>query len=179
MTFGLLRVRLMFFGAAILVAIVVEIAVYLKVSRFRFLLMTFRRRPLGSPVTSIVDCFVLSLESLSLVCALSVQSSWFTVSTRVIEFWLFGIVHAINIKAFEMLPSIACFAVDRQPVVVGIATNTFYRVRLLRLGDWKRIVRRDQRSSIEGALSRSRDLRCDRKRLFCHNLAKASQWLFE
>jgi hypothetical protein len=72
MPFGLLRVRLMFFGAAILVAIVVEIAIYLKVSRFRFLLVTFRRRPLGSPVTSIVDCFVLSLESLSLVCALSV-----------------------------------------------------------------------------------------------------------
>jgi hypothetical protein len=81
MTFGLLRVRLMFFGAAILVTIVVEIAIYLKVSRLRFLLMAFRRRPLSSPITSIIDGFVLSLESLSLVCALSVQRSWFTVST--------------------------------------------------------------------------------------------------
>ena len=114
MTFSFLGMARVVLWAAILVAImVVMITIYLELRRLRLLLVAFRRRSLGSLVTSIVESFVLSLKSLSLVCALSVQRSWFTVSTRVFEIWKVGIVHSIDIKALNMLPSIACFAVDR------------------------------------------------------------------
>jgi len=78
-----------------------------------------------------------------------------------------------------MLPGIAGLAIDRVPIVVGKVADALDGVGLLVCGldDGKRIVRRDRSSRIEGGLERSRDLRCDRERPFCHNLARASGWL--
>src|SRR5437764_1345915 len=134
---------MVFMRAAIFVAVVVVIAINLKIRGLYLLLVTLRRWALGFLIAIVVDSFVLSLVSLSVGRMLSVEWSRFAISTGVIKFLSGGVIDSARIIALDVLPRIAGFAINRVPIVVLIVANTLDRVGLLvyGLGDRKRIVR--------------------------------------
>lgn len=133
MAFDFLRMWMVFVRAAIFVAIVIiVITVHLNVGRFRFLFVTFRWWPLLFVVaTAITDCFVLPLKSLSLGRVVPIERSRFAVCAGVVELVSRCIVNATGVIALDMLPCIACLAINGVSIVIGIVTNAFDRVGLL------------------------------------------------
>lgn len=152
--------------------------VQLQVIRLGFFLVAFGRGTFGLFVCGLLlnygrseTCF-LSLDG-----TLLVKRSWFTLGARVGEVFTISVLHVIRVEALDVLPGIACLAVDRVSIIVREVTDTLDSVRLFLYGLdllWN-ILDRDGIVCGEGSLTRSRNLRRQRWKLVGHNLTKSSR----
>lgn len=132
---GLLRLR----GTVVLCAatlgavmrIEIMVAICQEVGWLRLLLMALRRRPLGLLLATIFERPVLPLLALSLVCLPPVQRPRLAFGAEVIEVFARGLLNVSGIEAFDVLPGLAFFAVDRITVVIRVVADALDSVGLL------------------------------------------------
>ncbi len=156
-----------------------SVAVQLQVCGLRFLLVALGRRSLGLLICRfrLYDGHRLS-RPLTLDSALDVERPRLALVTRVREVFAIGLFDVVGVEALDVLPGIACLAVDRVSVIVREVANTLDGVGLFlnrRLHLLGYILKWDGLAWRGDILTGSRDLRRQRRELFCHNLIEASR----
>lgn len=105
------------------------VAIWCYVCWFGFLLIILRGRPFDFPLRRLCRTGFTSSQLLSLIGTLAIKRSGLAINAGVSEVFSQGLVNSKGIVTFDMLPCIACFAINSVPVIVSEVTNTLDRVR--------------------------------------------------
>jgi hypothetical protein len=97
----------------------------------RFLLLVLGWRPLWLFVGRLFMNNGMSEALSSLYCSLSVKGARLALGARVCKGIAISLFAIVGVKAVDMLPCIACLAVDRVSVIVREVADTLDGVRLL------------------------------------------------
>lgn len=177
---SLCRVELLIRGVSLWSAIFLGpgVTIQVQVSRLRLLLVAVLGR---GPLRLLVPGFLgggSAVPELSgaLDSLLDIQLAGLALGTRVCKVFAEGLLARIGVEAFNVLPRVACLAVNRVSIIIRKVANTLDRVRLFirRRVVLARIVRLRRGGGRDNVvLTRNRYLRrrllMRLLRLFCHN----------